>query len=67
MGILGETVYLMIRDDNLVEGNETVSLMLVLNINSSLVIVANGTIDVIIVDDDGELVKLKSVLYPINT
>ena len=67
MGILGETVYLMIRDDNLVEGNETVSLMLMLNINSSLVIVANGTIDVIIVDDDGELVKLRSMQYPINS
>ena len=51
--IANETVYLLILDDNLVEGNEVFYITLVLNSNNTGAVIENDTISVVIYDNDG--------------
>ena len=56
-------MYFNIIEDDFVEGNETFVVMLVLNINSSLVMISNSTIRVVIYDDDGKFITVADNLY----
>ena len=62
--IVGDSVQLVIYDDDLVEGNEVFTAMLVMNSNNTQAIIRNGVITVVIYDDDGELVPRHRLYIP---
>ena len=48
-------MYIILTDDDLVEGVHTFSIELVVNTDSNVAAVSNTTTNIVIYDDDGEL------------